>query len=56
MTTLKVLAMAAMLSPFSTLFVAASDPPDKTLDEIARHRQWTQVTNPFALDPSFNEL
>jgi hypothetical protein len=52
MTSLKVLAIVAVLSPFSTLLVSASGPPDKTLDEIARHREWTQVTNPYALDPS----
>ena len=55
MTPLKILAMAIMLSPAGTL-LAPSDPPDKTLEEIARHRQWTQFTNPFALDPSAIEL
>lgn len=51
MTPLKILAMAIMLSP-ANILLAPGNPPDKTLDEIARHRQWTQVTNPFALDPS----
>ena len=55
MTPLKILAMAVALSPAGML-LTPSEPPEKTLDEIARHRQWTRVTNPFALDPSFVEL
>ena len=44
MTKLRVLTMVALLSPLSVLIVEAGNQLDPTLDEIARHREWTRVT------------
>jgi hypothetical protein len=41
----------ALLSTISTVLGTTSNPPDVELDQIARYRQWTRVTQKLFIGP-----
>jgi hypothetical protein len=49
-TPIKLFALA-LLSSFSTVLGTASNAPDVELDQIARYRQWTRVTQHLTIAP-----
>jgi hypothetical protein len=49
-TPIKLFALA-LLSSISTVMSVTSNAPDVELDQIARYRQWTRVTQKLAIAP-----